>query len=152
MSENNKQQSSWQGYAFNFFVGGKPHGKGRPRFDRRGHAYTPQATRDYEMKVREAARAEIKKLMAWPMDQHYDVRILAGFPIPNSWSKQKKELARNGELYPGKPDVDNLEKSILDALNGLAYSDDSQVIQLSISKYYVTEHAGVYVHVVISGE
>jgi Holliday junction resolvase RusA-like endonuclease len=36
-----------------------------------------------------------------------------------------------------KPDVDNLAKAILDALNGVAYEDDSQVYSLEVQKWYV---------------
>ena len=43
-----------------------------------------------------------------------------------------------------KPDCDNLAKSILDSLNGLAYQDDKQVVELSIKKYYA-ENAEVRV-------
>ena len=35
-----------------------------------------------------------------------------------------------------KPDCDNLAKSILDSLNGLAYHDDKQVVELVVKKYY----------------
>jgi Holliday junction resolvase RusA-like endonuclease len=35
-----------------------------------------------------------------------------------------------------KPDVDNIAKSILDALNGTAYDDDKRVVALTIYKEY----------------
>ena len=35
-----------------------------------------------------------------------------------------------------KPDVDNVIKIILDALNGFAWHDDSQVVNLQIEKKY----------------
>jgi Holliday junction resolvase RusA-like endonuclease len=57
--------------------------------------------------------------------------------IPKSWSKTKQEQAERGIIKPTlKPDVDNYVKAIKDALNGIAYVDDSQVTVLLISKYY----------------
>ena len=35
-----------------------------------------------------------------------------------------------------KPDVDNIAKAVFDSLNGIAYKDDAQVVELSMSKYY----------------
>ena len=35
-----------------------------------------------------------------------------------------------------KPDIDNVEKIILDALNGIAYDDDKQVVEEASSKLY----------------
>lgn len=35
-----------------------------------------------------------------------------------------------------KPDTDNIAKSILDSLNGIAYKDDKQIVSLKVDKYY----------------
>ena len=35
-----------------------------------------------------------------------------------------------------KPDTDNIAKSILDSLNGIAYKDDKQVVDLRVRKQY----------------
>ena len=40
------------------------------------------------------------------------------------------------KLITIKPDTDNIAKSILDSLNGIAYLDDKQVIKLVVEKYY----------------
>ena len=43
----------------------------------------------------------------------------------------------DNKIYPTvKPDTDNIAKSILDALNGIAYKDDKQVVTLSVKKRY----------------
>jgi len=43
----------------------------------------------------------------------------------------------NGCIYPTKkPDADNIAKIVLDALNGVAYTDDTQVVNLSVQKRY----------------
>ena len=57
--------------------------------------------------------------------------------IPQSKSKKQKEKMLAGEIKPVvKPDVDNVAKSILDALNGIVYLDDKQIIELNIEKIY----------------
>lgn len=43
----------------------------------------------------------------------------------------------NCEIFPTvKPDTDNIAKSILDSLNGIAYLDDKQFVKLEVEKYY----------------
>ena len=58
--------------------------------------------------------------------------------IPKSWSKKKQAQAMQGEIVPlsRNGDIDNIAKSIMDALNGFAYEDDCQVVRLEISKQY----------------
>lgn len=49
--------------------------------------------------------------------------------IPDSWTKSKKQMANTDKIKPiGKPDLDNMIKSVLDGLNGVAYADDSQIV------------------------
>lgn len=58
-------------------------------------------------------------------------------PIPKAFSKKKVALAELGLLRPTKkPDIDNLEKLVYDALNGIIYKDDSLVVESHINKYY----------------
>lgn len=65
------------------------------------------------------------------------MRLTFFMPIPVSWSKAKKEAATKGDVLPTtKPDIDNLAKCVLDALNGIAYRDDNQVVRLEVSKFY----------------
>ena len=65
------------------------------------------------------------------------VRIEAVYGIPKSYSKKKRERALNGELAPTKkPDADNIAKVVCDALNGVAYVDDTQVIDLRVFKRF----------------
>ena len=65
------------------------------------------------------------------------VTIRAFFEIPKSWSKKKQALASDGEIKPTKKcDIDNIVKSVLDALNGVAYKDDKQVVCIYSTKKY----------------
>lgn len=112
----------------------EPVAKGRPKFGKNGHAYTPQKTRDYEDAVRMYARMAIKRPLAG------DLRVTLHFymPIPKSWSKAKKQRAATGELRPSvTPDIDNLSKAVLDGLNnGIGYWDDKQIVELHAAKFY----------------
>lgn len=46
-----------------------------------------------------------------------------------------------------KPDLDKLARSVLDALTGVAYEDDSQVCKLTLEKVYTWGEPGVYITV-----
>lgn len=118
-------------------VPGKPRGKGRPRFGN-GHAFTPASTRRYEHEIAvEAQRAVAGCLADWDKTAPMRVDILAVFPIPASWPKRKRSEAEAGDIAPQvKPDLDNVVKIALDALNGVAFEDDKQVIRLDASKVY----------------
>lgn len=78
------------------------------------------------------------------------VVIEAVFSIPKSWTRAKKAEAAAGKLAPGKPDIDNILKVVLDGLNGIAYEDDKQVTIVRCKKSYMKpgyNDAGLYVHV-----
>jgi Holliday junction resolvase RusA-like endonuclease len=115
-------------------VPGEPKGKGRPRFSRFGHAYTPEATRIYEASVAYCAKRAMAG-RAWVLDP-VCMSVDAFFGIRPSWTKQKKADALCGALRPGKPDWDNVGKLASDALNGIAYRDDSQVVECCVRKFY----------------
>lgn len=121
-----------------FRVDGKPTGKGRPRVAMRGkhpHVYTPETTRKYEQKVREAFLAEYPDFE--PTEHAVELDITASMPIPKSWPKSKKHAAQNGKIEPlSKPDLSNILKIIEDGLNGVAYKDDSQVTVIYGEKEY----------------
>ena len=57
--------------------------------------------------------------------------------IPKSWSKRKHIAANMGDIRPTtKPDWDNIGKAVCDALNGLVWKDDSQIVHATTEKYY----------------
>lgn len=133
-----------------FVIKAEPQGKARPRFARTRNGvvtFTPQKTKDFEEVVRAAYLEKYSKLGLDPIDKAVQVSIRAKFTIPKSWNKKKREQALKGYLYPTKkPDVDNIAKAICDALNGLAYKDDSQVVELILKKGYAEEgYMAVYI-------
>lgn len=124
--------------AFNlsFFVEGKPVAKARPRFNRNsGNVFTPKKTTDFENKIIVAAA---KKYFQAPMiDTPLTVHVCCYIKVPKSWSKKDKQKALDGLLKPlSRPDIDNYLKGVLDALNGVIYKDDSQVVYASVLKRY----------------
>ncbi|WP_422461967.1 MULTISPECIES: RusA family crossover junction endodeoxyribonuclease [unclassified Endozoicomonas] len=115
------------------FVNSIPRSKGRPRFTRRGKCYTPAGTRRAEHEVRWAARQKTEKMLAGPVG----VLVVAVFPIPASWSKKKNGQAQAGLVRPAvKPDFDNVAKLYCDALNGILWEDDKQIVDGRCIKVY----------------
>ncbi len=118
-----------------FTIPGKPVGKARPRLGRYG-TYTPEKTRAYETLVKWNFKLATKFKNFKPMEGAVKVTITAIFAVPKSYSKKKREEALFNLEYTHKPDIDNISKIILDALNGLAWLDDSQVSSLSVCKNF----------------
>ncbi len=120
-----------------FEILGKPTGKGRPRLGKYG-TYTPQKTRDYEDLVKLSFKNKYK---VEPSEREIKMKITAVFEPPRRLSKKKRaELIDWEQGYMHKPDIDNIAKIILDALNGLAYKDDNQVADLFVTKEYGEEN------------
>lgn len=127
-----------------FSVEGEPKGKGRPRFSKVGgfvKTYTDQKTRDYESLISQAARTAMGETP--PMEGPISVSMYFRLPIPKSTPKKRVASLLGGLVRPTKkPDLDNMNKAILDAMNGIVYKDDSQVVTIHSKKVYST-HAGV---------
>lgn len=118
-------------------VEGEPKGKGRPRFTRSGHAYTPDATRQYEHLIAVRAREAMRGLPPIVKPTAIRMTIVATFRVPVSWPKKRRTAALQGVLHhTHKPDVDNVTKAVCDALNGIVYEDDSQVVDIKVTKTY----------------
>lgn len=123
-----------------FTVEGNPRGKGRPRFSRVGKftkTYTDAKTKAYEQIIAEAATQAMKSKK--PLETPLVVQMRFGMPIPSSYSKKRKEACLSGlEMPTKKPDIDNIAKAFLDAMNAIVYVDDVQVVRLIAQKYYST--------------
>ena len=120
-----------------FEIPGPIKGKARPRVTRAGIAYTPKETVQYENLVklcfREAAASGTVDLFDKPLRAQLEVY----HEIPKSTSKSRKGAMLLDRIYPTKkPDADNIAKIVLDSLNGIAYKDDSQVVELIVNKSY----------------
>lgn len=122
-----------------FVVYGEPVAQGRPRFARRGNhvmTYDSEDSRVYKDTVYSIAlQNKPKELIQGPIN--LVIKCYRGIPKAILSSKKKLEKAISGELLPTtKPDVDNYAKGIKDALNGVIWKDDSQVVSLTVSKHY----------------
>ena len=118
----------------NFVIPGRVQAKQRPRFNGK-FAYTPKQTVEYENWIRTCLLDKYKKIK--PFEEPLKAKIIAYYEIPKSTSKKKKQQMLNCEIFPTvKPDTDNIAKSILDSLNGIAYLDDKQIVKLEVEKYY----------------
>lgn len=116
---------------------GEPVPKGRPRFTRTGHAFTPARTRAYEKDLLEAAEAAMAG--AAPFHGPLSVRVEARRGVPKSWPKKKRAQALSGLLMPlVTPDWDNYAK-VIDALNGVVWIDDAHIVEGSAVKLYAAE-------------
>lgn len=103
--------------------------KGRPRFTRGGRAYTPPKTAAAEHKVRAAFEAQGGARWG-SFGGPVKVRIEIYKPLAKSNPKQW-----TGRANLQRPDADNVAKLILDALNGVAWRDDSQITDLHVLKH-----------------
>lgn len=104
-------------------------GKGRVRFVRAtGRTYTPDATARAMYEIRDAWFRASSGQFAESCTP-VRVSIVTTRPLPKS---RPRRVESEPDVY--KPDVDNIEKAILDALNGVAWDDDTQVTELSIVK------------------
>lgn len=130
-----------------FLVYGKPQGKQRPRFSRISKTvYTPTKTAKYEKQIAKAYTESGGKCI--PADCYVSVSVSAFFPVPKSYSKKKREDCLERILRPDKkPDMDNILKVVLDALNEVAYEDDKQVVELIGRKYYTESDGYLWISV-----
>ena len=72
-----------------------------------------------------------------PLDSALTIKIWAGLLIPKSTSKKKEGMMKMGIIKPTKsPDVDNILKTVMDALEKLAYKNDSQIVRVVMDKDY----------------
>ena len=129
---------------------GEPMGKQRPKATTIGkfvQVYTPKETTNYESRVVYEYRQKHSDMLFEPHKEIW-ATIVAYFPITKQHYKYHKktnttDLDKEGrEMLEGtlnplkKPDLDNIAKICLDALNGIAYPDDSAITCLLVMKKY----------------
>jgi len=115
-------------------VPGEPVGKARPRVTRSGITYTPTKSVNYETLIRELFIIKYPDFR--PIEGSVRLNLSAYMRIPKT-SKKKTEAMERGEIRPTKkPDLSNILKSVEDALNDLAYLDDSQIVSATVEKRY----------------
>lgn len=122
-----------------FFIPIEPVAQGRPKFRRFKDfvsTYDPGKSKDYKKEIAKAAKEEGMK----PFDKDLPLTLSVCFFITKPKSTKRR--------YPTvKPDLDNLVKAVKDALKGIAWHDDSQVVDSSESKRYAHSAPGVMIRV-----
>lgn len=111
------------------FIAGLPVGKGRPRFARRGNyvtAYTPEKTRAWEQVVKDYCT--LNRPRQTPQGPAI---VYLTFILP-----RPKSLPKKITHHTKKPDLDNLAKAVLDAMQGSFFVSDSQITSLALFKTY----------------
>lgn len=124
---------------YEFEVIGEVVGKERPRVNMyTGRVYTPNKTKDYETLIQQYFK--IKYPNHEILNGRISIEIIAYLKIPKNTGKAKTQEMLENKISPTKkPDVDNIAKSVLDAMNGLVFSDDNQVSKISIEKRFALE-------------
>ena len=121
-----------------FKIPGKAVAKQSFRYTKDGRKYTDKDVKNYANWVRlcfqQAMPAHLPSVF---FEKPLKITIRAVFEVPKSYSYFKRAKCLLGEIRPTvKPDTDNISKNIKDALNGIAYPDDKQVVCEVIEKYY----------------
>jgi Holliday junction resolvase RusA-like endonuclease len=121
-----------------FTVPGQPVPKGRPRFSRGKsfvRTYTPEETKNYEAYVRYFAAQAMRGVKV--IEEAVKLTVEINLKIPKSESQKRKALMLEGRILPTKkPDGDNVLKALKDAINGLVWRDDAQVVDGRYLKRY----------------
>ena len=115
-----------------FTIEGEPVGKGRPRHGKY-KTYTPAKTKSVENNIAYLYKVNV----GYYFEGYVKLKLDLYYSIAKSDSTKKKLMKLNNELRPNKkPDIDNVVKLVADALNEVAYKDDTQIIELRCRKFY----------------
>jgi Holliday junction resolvase RusA-like endonuclease len=117
------------------FIPGEPVAQPRPKVSTRGgfaRAYVDakHPIHEYKLAIKLTYTAAGGEVLEGPVS----IRIVCWFDRPKGHSKKRRQQP---EPKTTKPDLDNVGKAILDALNKIAYNDDGQVYRLTVEKWYV---------------
>lgn len=110
-------------YRYNIEINARPIPKARPRLSKFA-VYTPKKTADYE------------KLIAYEWKRRYKNLILKNAVKLDLLFCFKKAKSCKKDYHTQRPDLDNLEKAILDGLNKTAFVDDCQVVEMKSQKVF----------------
>lgn len=126
-----------------FTIPGEPCAQGRPRFSTKNgcfRAIDPAKSRNYKAYIKYIATDEAQKQGWMYTELPISLTIKAYLPIAASKSKKFKAAALAGEERPTKkPDIDNIFKTVTDAMSGILYKDDKQIVSTNLSKWYSDE-------------
>jgi Holliday junction resolvase RusA-like endonuclease len=117
------------------FIPGDPIAQPRVKVSTKGGFARAYTERDHPIHAyKQAIRLAYVNAGGEVLEGPVEIRIVCWFDRPKSHSKKRRQQP---EPKTTKPDLDNLGKAILDALNEIAYNDDGQVCRLTVEKWYV---------------
>lgn len=117
---------------FEITIHGKPHPKQRPRFGG-GRAYSPKSNTENTRDIQ--TQFMVQSTGADPLTGALYARISYFMPKPKSKTRVKSNPFPFVDV---KPDLDNLLKQTLDSLNGLAFTDDAQIVSVVTNKLWAS--------------
>ena len=119
----------------NFHVCMKLHAKERPRFDKRtGRVFNPKTNIEAESTI---MNAYIEQCGSFKFEKDVPIAMNIVFYV-------KDENKINHSYAITKQDVDNLLKTVCDALNKIAYHDDRQIVEIHACRKYSQTCEGLY--------
>ena len=137
------------GRCIRFVVPGSVRGQGRPRtriaYGKNGspfaHIYETEEDRSYKGLIQFHLMKEAKRLgIDLPIEHNgrgVSVSVQVMRKVPRSWRRKNRALAEAGEYRPQtRPDLDNVIKIVLDAMNGVAYADDAEVTNITATRSF----------------
>ena len=130
--------------SFKFELEGEPINYVRERSGRGNHFYNPKGDlmREKRLQMIKSYNKDdynyTRDLIKNPDNEYYiylDVQYFLA--MPKSTSNKKAAMMEMGMIKPDKtPDLDNLDKFIIDALHDVVYDDDKRVMEIHTDKYY----------------
>ena len=128
----------------------EPIAQGRPRLSSRGgfaRAYDPPKSRSWKALVADFAEKAMKEQgLTKPMEGPLMVKIRFGFPLPKSqYRKNPKPMM----WHMKRPDLDNLYKGVIDAMEGIVYLRDSEIVKVIMDKVIVPQGEAPYVNLAV---
>lgn len=122
---------------YHFTIKGNPKPKQSVRFTKTGHKYQPKELIQEEKNIRSQIIEQLPKNFEL-LKNGIELSIVFYFPPLKTFNKKIMNDIENGKIIPKttKPDLDNLEKMILDAMQGVVYLNDSQIYCKASQKYY----------------
>jgi Holliday junction resolvase RusA-like endonuclease len=128
----------------------EPIAQGRPRLSSRGgfaRAYDPPKSRSWKALVADFAEKAMKDQgITKPMEGPLMVKIRFGFPLPKSqYRKNPKPMM----WHMKRPDLDNLYKGVIDAMEGIVYPRDSEIVKVIMDKVIVPQGEAPYVNLAV---
>lgn len=120
-----------------FTYWGKVIGQPRPRFRRNGKPYDTKQASDYKKAIAKAYKEQCGNFSFGKSP--ISMLVYAERELPKNKKRKTFEVTEPDTF---KPDADNIAKAIMDALNGIAYEDDSQIVRLFIRKRDRRSHGG----------